>query len=683
MCGICGFRQTGTGAGAETGGGGDAPERMQEVVARMRARLRHRGPDDAGEWLDPACGLALGHTRLAVLDPSPAGRQPMVSPCGRYVICYNGEVYNHLELRRELECHGHTFQGHSDTATILAAFAQWGIFPALRRFNGMFAIALWDSRERRLHLMRDRIGKKPLYYGWQGGGFLFGSELKALREHPQFRGEIDRNALAAYLRFNYVPAPHSIYKGIFKLPAGCVLTVGADMPRDFSPSPQTDTAEAGPGDGTSPRRYWALAEVFAQGQREPYRGGFAQAREELGEILGAAVERRTLSDVPLGAFLSGGIDSSLIVALLRQRSAGAIKTFTIGMPHAALDEASHARAVARHLGTEHTELYITPQEALAVVPLLPEIYDEPFADSSQIPTFLVSRLARQQVTVALSGDGGDELFGGYRRYLETARWQRLARWPHWARGVLAGLLELTDKSGGLEFIRKCAPALLPGILRGGESAGESARKIARAIRANTGADFYRGMVSQCQKPSLLLAGGEEAAIGFERLPCANEGEGIVRRMMLWDLLGYHSDDILVKLDRASMACSLEARAPLLDPQVVEFAAALPQDYLVQGGRGKLLLRALLADFLPPELTERPKAGFSVPLGGWLRGPLRDWAEALLTRPRLEAEGFFRAGAVRAEWARALAGGAEAATVCWGVLMFQAWLAKNGAPHKSA
>ena len=674
MCGICGFWRPESDR--------ETLERMREVIVRMRATLRHRGPDAAGEWLDPACGLALGHTRLAVLDPSPAGRQPMASACGRYIISFNGEIYNHLELRHELAQFGHTFRGHSDTATILAAFVQWGIFPALRRCNGMFAIALWDGRERLLHLMRDRIGKKPLYYGWQGGAFLFGSELKSLRAYPDFAGVIDRDVLAAYLRFNYVPAPHSIYRGIFKLPAGCVLTVGADMPRDFSPFPRTDSAEDEPRHDGAPRRYWSIGEVFERGRREPYRGSFAQAREELAGILGAAVERRTISDVPLGAFLSGGIDSSLIVALLRQRSARAVKTFTIGMPHAALDEASHARAVARHLGTEHTELYITPEEALAVVPLLPTIYDEPFADSSQIPTFLVSRLARQQVTVALSGDGGDELFGGYRRYLEAARWERLAHLPHVLRKGLAGLLDLAGGSGGLELLRRHAPFLLPGVLRGGESAGAAARKISRALRAESGAEYYRGMISQCQKPSLLLAGGAEVSTGLERQLHAGEGEGLVRRMMLWDLRGYHSDDILVKLDRASMACSLEARVPLLDPQVVEFAAALPEGHLVQGGRGKLLLRALLAEFLPPELTERPKAGFSVPLAGWLRGPLREWAQALLARPRLEAEGFFHAGAVGAQWARCLAGDAEAATICWGVLMFQAWLAENGAPARA-
>ncbi len=596
----------------------------------MANALQHRGPDDSGAWADAGAGVAFGFRRLAILDLSPAGHQPMASASRRYVIAFNGEVYNFREMRVELEGAGRSFSGHSDTEVILAAVEAWGLEAALRRFIGMFAIALWDRRERRLTLVRDRLGIKPLYYGWSGGALLWGSELKALRAYPGFCGEIDRGALCLHLRHSNIPAPHSIYRNIFKLPPGCFLTF------DW-PNPQPGARE--------PVAYWSARRVTEEGAADLFPGDEAEAADRLESLLREAVRLRMIADVPLGAFLSGGIDSSTVVAMMQSQSARPVKTFSIGFPEAGYDEAPYARAVAARLGTEHHELYVTPREALEVIPRLPEIFDEPFSDSSQIPTYLVSRLTRGEVTVALSGDGGDELFCGYGRYASAVSiWRVLGRIP----------LPL----------RRAAGALLPGR-RG---------KIRRGILGTPTAEaLYRRLISHWKDPAALVPGAVEPSTAAARLGETPGALAFPRHMMLADLLCYLPDDILTKVDRASMAVGLEARVPLLDHRVVEFAARLPLSMKMRGGRGKWILRQVLGRYLPQELTERPKKGFGVPMGQWLRGPLRDWAGDLLSGERLRREGYFDPAPIRRMWADHLSGAGDSNYYLWDVLMFQAWL----------
>ena len=630
------------------------PEQLTSAVTAMADTLRHRGPDDSGVWTDGPHGIALGFRRLAIIDLSPTGHQPMASAEGRYVIVYNGEVYNFAELRGGLEGRGHTFRGTSDTEVMLAAIGEWGLEAAVGRFNGMFAFALWDRQERRLSLVRDRIGIKPLYYAWLGGVFLFGSELKALKAHPAFAHEINRDALALYLRHNYIPGPYSIYRNVHKLPAASILSVDA---------------QASPG-SAGPRRYWSARATAETGvAARANQRSEAELIEQLDASLRASVRQCMIADVPLGAFLSGGVDSSTVVALMQAQSERPVRTFTIGFEEAGFDEAGHARAVARHLGTEHTELTVTPAEARAVIPQLPALYDEPFADVSQIPTFLVSQLARQQVTVSLSGDGGDELFGGYDRYFLTRRLWAAAGWiPAPLRQGL-GRLAASLTSG--DWLARLTDRLgLPNV-------GDRSAKLAEILGAASIDELYTGLISYWQKPETAVPGAREpqtellATGSWPALPEAAE------RMMYIDLVSYLPDDLLVKLDRASMGVSLEGRVPFLDDhRVVEFAWQVPPQLKMRGGQGKWILRQVLYKYVPRALLERPKMGFGVPIGAWLRGPLRPWAETLLEPARLAREGFLDPAAVSRKWDEHLSGRRNWQYTLWGILMFQAWLDAN-------
>ncbi|HUF87647.1 MAG TPA: asparagine synthase (glutamine-hydrolyzing) [Thermohalobaculum sp.] len=631
MCGIAGILDPA------------APGGLGPVAQAMAERLVHRGPDGAGLWADEAAGVALGHRRLAIIDLSQNGHQPMQSSCGRLVLSYNGEVYNAPELRAELEARGRVFRGHSDTEVIVEGAAEWGLEALLPRLIGMFAFALWDRSERRLSLVRDRFGIKPLYWGRAGGSFLFGSELKALMAYPGFDREIDRDAVAAFLRFCYVPAPQSIYRAARKLAPGHLL-------------------EVRPGAEPAIRAWWRLADVVRAARAQPFAGGEAQAAQALESLLRDAVARRMVADVPLGAFLSGGVDSSTVTALMQAQSSRPVRTFTIGFDMPGYDEAAHARAVAAHLGTEHQELVLTPAEAMAVIPQLPEIFDEPFADSSQIPTFLVSRMTREHVTVALSGDGGDEIFGGYNRYIEAAgrlRW--VLGLPGPVRRAMAWGLEAVP--GGVW--QRLAPSL--------PQAQEKAQKLAGALAARE-EGFYRRVVSTWQAPGEVVpetgnGGGEGWAEAWDEAGALLPDP--VERMQYLDALTYMADDILAKVDRASMAVSLEARVPLMDHRVAAFAWSLPLAMKVRAGQGKRVLRRVLYRHVPRELIERPKQGFAVPIGEWLRAPLRDWAGDLLSHGALARRGLVRPEAVEALWTEHQSGRRDHAARLWAVLVLQA------------
>ena len=576
----------------------------------------------------------------------------MVSACGRYVIAFNGEIYNHQELRGEL---GElAWRGHSDTETMLAAIAHWGLEAALQRFVGMFAFALWDCRERALHLARDRFGEKPLYYGRMGNAFLFGSELKALQQHPAWRGEIDRNVLALYLRHNHVPAPYSIYKGISKLPPGTLLTLGAETWGEAVPRP-----------------YWSLRKIAESGIAQPFAGSEGEAVETLDGLLRSAVRGQMMADVPLGAFLSGGVDSSLVVALMQAQSSRPVKTFTIGFSDAQYNEAEYAKAVARHLGTEHTELYVTPDQAREVIPRLPEIYDEPFADSSQIPTLLVAQLARQHVTVSLSGDGGDELFGGYNRYLWADAIWRKVRWlPKIGRRALGGALTaLPPRTWDRLF--QAAPS---GLRQ--RTPGDKLHKLAEILAADSPEQVYLNLVSQWKTPAAVALGSREPQTLLIDPAQRSALPEFIQRMMLLDAVSYLPDDILTKVDRAAMAVSLETRTPFLDHRVAEFAWHLPLAMKINHGVGKWPLRQVLYRYVPQNLIERPKMGFAVPVGAWLRGPLINWAEDLLDEARLREEGYFDPAPIRRKWQEHLSGKRNWQDCLWNVLMFQEWLARQ-------
>ena len=645
MCGIAGVL-------------GILREGVAGAVRQMTGAIASRGPDDAGYWLDGDGGVGLGHRRLSIVDLSPAGHQPMFSASGRYVIAFNGEIYNHMGLRKALEKGGaQGWRGHSDTETLLAGFDAWGIEAAVRQCIGMFAFAVWDKQTRTLTLGRDRMGEKPLYYGWQGGGnervFLFGSELKALKAHPAFAADIDRGALCLLLRHNYIPAPYSIYEGIAKLEPGCLLSVSLAQPE--------------------PRvwKYWDTVQVARAGVASPFAGTAKEAVDALGVLAKDAVRQQMMADVPLGAFLSGGIDSSTVVALMQVQSSRPVKTFTIGFNEEGYNEAVHAKAVAQHLGTEHTELYVTPAQAMEVIPRLPGLYCEPFADSSQIPTFLVSQLAKQHVTVSLSGDAGDELFCGYNRYQLTEKlWRKLALVPTPLRALAAK---------GITALSPTAWDSLAGVIPGAgryAALGDKLHKGAGVLASATVDELYLGMVSHLRNPADWVIGGQEPPTHLTGLCPELGGLNAVERMMALDAISYLPDDILVKVDRAGMGVSLESRVPFLDHRLVEFAWSLPLSYKLRDGQTKWPLRQVLYRHVPRELIDRPKMGFGVPLHDWLRGPLRAWAEELLDEARLAREGYFHPAPIRQLWAEHLSGKRNWMAQLWNVLMFQAWLEAN-------
>lgn len=626
----------------------------RSVIERSCQSIRYRGPDSRGYWQDEDAGLALGHVRLAILDLSEAGHQPMLSACGRYVLILNGEIYNHLALRSMLQEHQQAaaWRGHSDTETILACFAAWGVEMTLGRVTGMFALALWDRQERTLSLMRDRFGEKPLYMGFSGGNFVFGSELKALAEIPGFTKELDREALSLLMRHNYIPAPWSIYRGIKKLLPGTTLTLTErQLQQRIMPDPVV---------------YWSAQTVALQAVRQPLSFSSAhQAVDALEDVLGRAVRGQMIADVRLGAFLSGGIDSSVIVALMQAHSASAVSTFTIGFNDPKYNEAEHAKAVAKHLGTSHTEVYVTPEDALAVVPRLAALYDEPFADSSQIPTVLVAQMARKHVKVALSGDGGDELFGGYSRYLRAKRWwDKLQAVPRGMRGPLAA-------SG------RAAARFMPA-----SHVRDQLEKLAALAAAPHAGLFYQQFVAYWKDPAQVVIGATAPSTLFDE----GTDEAFMDCIMLLDARSYLPDDILVKVDRAAMAVGLETRVPMIDHDVFEFAWRLPADYKIQDGQGKWLLRQLLYRHVPKSLVDRPKKGFSVPLASWLRGPLKEWGASLLDSARLQRDGVFHAGPIMRKWQEHQAGKQDWSTHLWSVLMTQAWLDTTGvaaSPVRSA
>jgi asparagine synthase (glutamine-hydrolysing) len=653
MCGIAGFVDRSCSVG---------PDELAAIASRMSGTLTHRGPDDGGVWVDAASGVALGHRRLSIVDLSPEGHQPMRSADGRFVLVYNGEIYNFRELRASLEVVGERFRGHSDTEVLLAGFCRWGIVDTLKKTVGMFGLALWDTATRTLHLARDRMGEKPLYYGWHRGTLLFCSELKALQAHPRWEGGIDRDAVALLMRYGYVPAPHSIYRGIRKLTPGTVLAFRCDNAAASPPA----VAEA----------FWSPRELAEATDADPFSGSEAEAIDALEAALSEAVRLQMVADVPVGAFLSGGIDSATVVALMQSHSARPVKTFSIGFQEANYNEAPHARAVASHLGTDHTELYVTADEAMSVIPTLPRLYDEPFADSSQIPTYLVAALARQQVTVSLSGDGGDELFYGYSRYgLAYRSWQRMATVPSFVQKRLRTIIRSTPA----EVLNTMLRLSTPSIARRRRSRGEWLQ-VADALRDTSGDSLYRTVMSHWLEPAALIHDASEAADVFGdqlRLPRLSDFR---KRMMFLDAISYLPDDILVKVDRAAMSVSLETRVPLLDHRVVELAWRMPIDFKIRDGAGKWLLRQVLYRHVPRALVERPKMGFGLPIDTWLRGPLRDWAESLLGERRLQHGGYFNAASVRKTWDEHLSGRADQHSLLWNVLMFQAWLESLESPY---
>lgn len=636
MCGLAGFIQT------------QPRAELLATARRMNDAIRHRGPDSSGEWADADIGLALGHRRLSILDLSAAGHQPMFSASQRYVLVFNGEVYNHAELRAELAAQGAApeWRGHSDTETLLAAFEAWGCAAALKRFAGMFAFVLFDRRERQLWLARDRFGEKPLYFGWQKGAFLFGSELKALRAHPDFDHRVDRAALARLLRYSYVPAPLSIFENIRKLPPASYAVLSCDGLRA----------------GTWPteQAYWSAASLALESLDRPAPDP-ASATDDLERLLRHSVSQQMVADVPLGALLSGGVDSSTVVALMQAQSSRPVHSFSIGFEEKAFNEAEFAKAVARHLGTHHTELYVRPQQALDLIPALPTLFDEPVGDYSTIPTFLVARLARTQVTVALSGDGGDELFCGYSRYFLASRLWRAMGWaPPGLRRMGAAALRAARPLAGV------LNAMVPRL-------EDRSQRIADVLRLPDFEALYDNLNSHWRPPQSGVVGMPPEAPLLRLAPGLRERLSPWQTMMLNDQVHFLPDHVLAKVDRAAMAVSLETRAPLLDHRVAEFAIRLPQALKLRDGQSKWLLRQVLYRYVPRALIERPKMGFTVPVGAWLRGPLRDWAEDLLDESQLRSGGLFDAAAVREKWLAHRAGRRDHAQALWNVLTVQQWL----------
>jgi asparagine synthase (glutamine-hydrolysing) len=656
MCGITGFWSP-TLSAAE----------RRDSVRQMTLRLEHRGPDADGHWVPADTPIALGHRRLSILDLSAAGAQPMWSANGRYVISFNGEIYNFRELRDRLSKLGATFRGSSDTEVLLAAFEAWGVVAALREATGMFALAVWDVREQELLLARDRIGEKPLYYGVSGDSLLFGSELKALRAHPHFTGETDQGAVALLVRFGYVPAPYSIYRGIGKVAPGTVLCF---RPRD--------------GLVPSVTPFWSALTVARAGIARPSRKSDAELIDELDVLLKRAVADQMVADVPLGAFLSGGIDSTTVVAMMQAQSRKPVRTFSIGFFDPKFEEARHARAVAAHLRTIHTEHYLSAEESMRVIDLLPRMFDEPFADWSQIPTYLVSTLAREAVTVAITGDGGDELFGGYDRYVGlNTLWRRLRLVPRPVRQLLARQIDAVDRFDARRWN--------PDAWRGGHSASArrahrlvvKSRKLARLLRCEWREDLYQELLSSWSDSARLVPGAPALPTALSDVANLMPAATFAQQMMHLDLMFYLPDDVLAKVDRASMAVSLETRTPFLDPRVVEFAAALPLRMKLRQKQSKWILRRLLDRYVPRKFVERPKMGFGVPLHDWLRGPLRDWAEAKLEPARLARRDVFDPVEVRYVWEEHLRGYSNNAATLWPVLMYDSWAEETAATSEVA
>ncbi len=638
MCGIAGLWDQRARVG---------PDALGHAAKRMTDIMRHRGPDAGDVWCDAQAGLALGHRRLSIIDLTPTGAQPMVSSCGRFVISFNGEVYNFAEIRPELEALGRKFRGHSDTEVIVEACAEWGVEVTVKRLIGMFAMALWDRRDRVLYLVRDRLGIKPVYWAQFGERLLFGSELKALRADPGWSPALDRDALAAFLRLMYVPGPKTIYRGVNKLPPGTILIARAGAAPEIKP-------------------YWTLEQIARDGQDARFVGSEDEAVEALDALLGDAVKRRMIADVPLGAFLSGGIDSSVVVALMQKNNTQKVRSFSIGFHEKQYNEAEHAKAVAAHLGTDHTELYVSPDRALTVIPLLPEMYDEPFSDASQIPTFLVSEMTRKHVTVALSGDGGDEVFGGYNKYFQMqGLFSALGKLPEGTGPLLAGAIRSVPR-GAWSALAHLIPekqrppqlddkmAKLAGVLGGGRD------------------NFYRLVISHWPETEALVPGSAPPLFIADDPHIASLIANPVERMQYLDSVTYLPDDILTKVDRASMAVSLEARVPLIDHRVVAFSWQLKPEWKARPGRSKYLLRRVLDRYVPRSLIERPKMGFAVPINSWLRGPSKDWAEGLLDEARLEREGILAPAPIREKWQEHLSGKRNWQYLLWDVLMFQAW-----------
>jgi asparagine synthase (glutamine-hydrolysing) len=635
-----------------------------DLLRKMGDTLMHRGPDDFGSWHDEPSKIGLSHRRLSIIDLSPSGHQPMKSFSGRYIIAYNGEIYNHLDIRKEITDLDNKVQwrGHSDTEILLAGIDVWGLEKTLKKSFGMFAIALWDRQERSLYLACDRMGEKPLYYGWQSGVFLFGSELKALKVHPAFEGVIDRDALTLLLRYSCIPAPYSIYKGIKKLQPGrfLKLSVGVD--------------KIAKGVFPEEKPFWSLEDVIRDGVENPFIGSDLDAVETLHHLLRDSVQQQMVADVPLGAFLSGGVDSSVIAALMQEKNPGKVKTFSIGFNEVGYNEAVHAKSVAGHLGTEHTELYVTPEQAMDVIPRLPTLYDEPFSDSSQIPTFLVSEMAQQYVKVSLSGDAGDELFGGYNRHIKTdLLWDKIQLVPRWVRRSISKGILSTPPAYWNKFGH--AVTLISGNSVRWQNLERNINKLASVLKVDNNNSLYSHFVSNWKEPESIVINGVERENLVTHPPL--KLDSIVEQMMALDSLTYLPDDILVKVDRAAMGVSLETRIPFLDHKIIEFAWKLPLSMKIRHGKGKWILRQVLNKYVPSNLIERPKMGFGVPIDSWLRGSLREWAENLLDESRMRQEGFLNPGPIRKKWSEHLSGKSNWQNHIWDVLMFQAWLAEEG------
>lgn len=647
MCGINGFYSK-------------SSSTFNNVILKMNSAISHRGPDTNGTWLDKNSGIVFGHQRLSIIDLSIAGNQPMQSNSGRFILTYNGEVYNHLEIRKELKKNDYNIKwcGSSDTETLLEAINYWGIEIALQKIHGMFAFGLWDKKTHSLILARDRAGEKPLYYGWQGEGknkvFLFGSELKALKIHPEFKGEINRDSIALQLRHNCIPAPYSIYKDIHKLMPGNYLELKeSDLKKNLLPISKS---------------YWSYTETAKYQNNNQLSLSEVDIKKDLEKHLKLSVKKQMISDVPLGAFLSGGIDSSTIVALMQSQSSNPVKTFTIGFSENDYDESKYAKKIANHLGTDHTELYVSSKKAMDVIPKIPCIYDEPFSDSSQIPTFLVSQLAKNHVKVAISGDGGDELFCGYNRYLMSKKFLNMFRFiPLSLRKILASSIQLISSQNWNKISN-----YLPG-LNDHVNFGDKIHKGASVLESQTLYDYYYKLCSHWKNPNKVVVNCKEPKTLLTDLNQDLKNFDIQQQMMILDFITYLPDDILTKVDRAAMACSLETRVPFLDHKLIEHVWKIPHSLKFRNGKGKWILRQILEQYVPKDLTERPKMGFGVPIGIWLRGPLKDWAENLLSEKRLKQEGFFNPKPIRDKWMEHLSGKKNWQYDLWDILMFQAWI----------